>query len=75
MDCIYAFFRIQCNHRAIGDDTINRQRFPSHDITALREIKIRKVCCAVSVPDYCHSERNDRNAGVAQWRIPGIVSL
>lgn len=74
-NCICALFRILCRHRAIADDTINRQRFPSHYITALRETEIRKVCCAVSVADYCHSERNDWNAGVAQTRIPRIVSF
>lgn len=46
-NCICALFRILCSHRAIADDTINRQRFPSHYITALRETKITKVCCAV----------------------------
>lgn len=65
LNCIYAFFRIPFSHRAVDDDTIHRQRFPSHNVTAQREIKIRKARHAVSVANL-PSERNDWNVGVAQ---------
>ena len=62
-------------HRALCNDTISRQRFQLHYITVQREIQIRKACCAISVADCCHSESNDWNVGIAQRKIPGIVSL
>lgn len=75
-NCISTLLRILCSHRAIADDTINRQRFPSHYITAVRgnRDKASMLCCFCG---WLTIQKETTGMQVLHKRgwIPGIVSF